>query len=707
MAAGLAYSPVHKRFLPEGVPNEMNASSTGSNDLTPAGDVDGPYETLERPLAAMRTNRDDHPLQQGRRCRDKPVTISLFSLLLIPLFLGILLLMSHTCSWHLSDSLYNVVDEYRSTVQIVVQIISAGLAAIEALALCRLINLATRIRFTRAPVTLDVLGFWSALSTATTPWYLPTWMIVVTILVCNLSAVFSALWTGALTPVSTVGLRGSTIYLPDWSNLSLIKEYPSQIDETGLSVRNAKGYFTYSVGLGLLNSLLASASSASTVDGGTRNHNKLDYTRYSYHGRSYGAGASPGLSDLAVPAISHAPNYTYREDNLEASVSCIHNGSSLFHLGKTDEQNLYAATGYLPDSTVAEYSVYVGWSEHPIVSIGVAHHPSPFTDKLYMAIAAGSDYAALNKAQCTVNFTPASFNISVDIQKRNITVRKEATSASANSIRNIDPDHTVAYVVMRQLELIANDLTSFYRSVLGDAFNASISDFRTAVANQITTSNTLPESQIVMRGLENAVVSLVDDMLVGYASAQMMVGRFTAPVSAEVGVSALQVGSQVYIIASVTLAAVIALLIGIEAVRMRGWGALPAFDYLDQRMLILGVSRGGQGIAKYAQDRECKDYGSVPVMWNAGGSWRAWRGHYPRFRDKGRKVVSFWCFMTRIDVHNNSVTGRSSEWSGWTGACADKAIFDFLSTNANCYGEELQVHWIPCTLCLIIMAGPD
>ncbi|KAJ5833276.1 hypothetical protein N7474_001587 [Penicillium riverlandense] len=505
--------------------------------------------------------------------------------------------MSNNCSWHLSDSLYNLVDQHRSTVQIVVQIISAGLAAIETLALCRLINLATRIRFTRAPVTLDVLGFWSALSTPTTHWYLPTWMIVVTMLVCNLSAVFSALWTGALTPVDSIGFRGSTIYLPDWSNISLIKEYPSQIDETGLSV--------------------LSASSASAGDGGIRNHNKLDYTRYSYHGRSYGAGASPGLFDWPILAISNAANYTYREVGLDASVSCIHNGSSLFHLGKTNEQNFYAAKGYLPDSTAAEYSVYVGWSEHPIVAIGVARDPIPLTDKPYMAIAAGSDYAALNKAQCTVNFTPASFNISVDIQNRNITVRKEATFASANSIRDIDPDNRVAHVVMRQLELISNDLTSFYRSILGDAFNASISDFRTAVANQIATNNTLPESQIVLRGLENAVISLVDDMLVGYASAQMMVGRFTAPVSAEVRVSALQVGSRVYITASTTLAAVIAFLIVIEAVRVRGWGAVPVFDYLDQRMLILSVSRGGQGIAKYAGDRECKDFGTVPVVWNA------------------------------------------------------------------------------------------
>ncbi|QQK42906.1 CoaE-domain-containing protein [Penicillium digitatum] len=72
---------------------------------------------------------------------------------------------------------------------------------------------------------------------------------------------------------------------------------------------------------------------------------------------------------------------------------------------------------------------------------------------------------------------------------------------------------------MRQLELISNDLTSYYRSTLGDAYNASISDYRTSVAG-----GNLSETRIVKKGMENAVTSLVDDMLVAYALAQLMCG---------------------------------------------------------------------------------------------------------------------------------------------------------------------------------------
>jgi hypothetical protein len=39
-----------------------------------------------------------------------------------------------------------------------------------------------------------------------------------------------------------------------------------------------------------------------------------------------------------------------------------------------------------------------------------------------IGIAAGSDYATLNNTQCTIDFQPAQFNVTVDTINRNITV---------------------------------------------------------------------------------------------------------------------------------------------------------------------------------------------------------------------------------------------------------------------------------------------
>lgn len=551
----------------------------------------------------------------------------LFSIHLIPVILSILLVVSDVCNWYMPSYLYTLVDRYRTSIQTVIQVIAAGLAAIEVFAVCRLINLSTRISLTKAPFSLNKLEFRSALSTPTNNWNLPFWMVVSTLLLSNLSAVISALWTGALTPTNTTSVQNSTVLVPDWSNLSLIQEYPSEIDKTGLTIRNTKGYFTYSVGVGMLGSLVSSVNSASPVDGGIRNHGKLDNTGYSYHGRSYGVGASAGLFDDSVLNIFRATNYSYNEVGLDAAVSCIYNDSSLFKIKDLSETALFAAQGLLPDSKPSspEYSVYLGRGDSSIVAIGVAASPVVFSARRYMAIAAGNNYAVLNATQCAVTFTPTLFNVSIDIKGRNITVKKlPIPQSSASTTPSIDPDHIMAHVVMRQLELISNDLTSFYRSALGDALNASISDYRTSIMNTKTpTSQPLLDKQVALEGLENGVVSLIDDILVAYASAQLMVGGDRLSTPAQVQVSVLRVGSRGYIIATAVITGVIAILVIEEAIRMRQWKVLPEFDYLDNRMLVVSASKGGGALANYAEKAVGKDLGGIRAVWREGkGSWR-------------------------------------------------------------------------------------
>ncbi|KAJ5959229.1 uncharacterized protein N7479_006379 [Penicillium vulpinum] len=574
----------------------------------------------------------------------------LFVLLIIPLTLSILLVYSDASSWHLPDNLYVFVNKNRASVQTAVQIFGAILAAIEVFALCRLINLTTRIRFTQSPVSLNVLGFWSALSTPTNNFGLPFWMIAITVLFGNLSAVISALWTGALTPADAVGIQHASLLIPDWSNLSLIKEYPGQIDKTGLTVRETKGYFTYSVGLGLLGSLLSSVNSASPINGEVRDHPKLDNTRYNYHGRSYGVGASVGLSDENLLAIPHANNYTFNEIGLDASVDCIYNTSSLFVIQLLPQTTLHAAEGLLPDSNLSapEYSVYIGRGDDAIVALGVSADPTAYTAKRYMAIAAGNYYKNLNKVQCAVTFNPALFNVSVDIQARNISVsRTNGSELSVEPVHNIDPHNNITHVVMRQLELMANDLTSYYRSTLGDAFNASISDYRTSVAG-----GNLSETQIVMKGMENAVTSLVDDILVAYASAQLVVSEFTKSTPVVVKVSAMRVGSQGYVITSAVITGMIAILVIGEGCRMRWWKDLPSFDYQDNRALIVGASRGGKSVAEYAEKLKCKDLGRVPVIWRKGQE--LW--------NHGEIVFQPMLDVSKDDVEDIGSDGNSVTW---------------------------------------------
>lgn len=535
---------------------------------------------------------------------------SLFGLLIIPVIINILLLVSDQRHWLISGDSYTMIDQNRTSLQIAIHIISTILGAIQAFAICRLINLATRISFTRRPISLNDLGFWTAISTPTVNWNLPFGMIILCLVISNICAVISALWTGAMTPTITTGSRMATVMIPSWENTSLIVEYPSQIDRTGPSVRSPKGYFTYSVGLGLLASLVSSASSATTVDGGVRTHAKLDYTGYSYYGRSYGVGATAGLLDDLVLDVPRATNYSYQEIGYDTSVSCRYNHSAQFSLSEVDSgDNSFPAVGFLPDSVAdaGEYSTYIGYGESAIVAIGVSRTPIKERTR-YLGIAAGSSYDFLNLTQCAVHFTPTLFNVTVTVESRNITVEKADVGGE---VPFIDPSFMTIHVIMRQFELISNDLTSMYRSTLGDAFNSSISDYWTSVSNKST--ETPSQENVTLAGLENAVISLVDDILVGYGSAQLMVGEFKQQTNATVQIPTYRLGSSWYIITITCVNAVIVLSVAVEYIRTGGWKDLPPFDYLDNRSIIISTSNGGSAIGNYVNSTR-KDIGKVPVI---------------------------------------------------------------------------------------------
>ncbi|PWY93419.1 hypothetical protein BO94DRAFT_510914 [Aspergillus sclerotioniger CBS 115572] len=569
----------------------------------------------------------------------------IYLLLIIPTGLSITVLLSDSRRWTLTGDLYTFINTYRTSVQTAIQILATLLGTIQLVTICRLINNATRILFTRPThhTTLNHLALWSSLSTPTTNFSLPLPQILLTLILANLSAVLSALWTGALTPTSATTTTNTTIHIPSYANRSFIKEYPSQIDNTGPSLRTTHGYFTYSVGVGLLTSLVSSASSASPLTGTLRNrtHSKLDSTGYTYTGRSYGVGAPVGLTDSSVSLYPWASNYTYRERGYDAQISCIYNASSLFILQDTYYNALFDARGPLPDSNSSsgEYSVYTGWSTDTIVALGVASDPIAYTKSRYVAAAAGESYLALNASQCVVTFIPTWFQVSVAVKDKEIYVSRINSSSLDPSEKqdeiDIDPTNRTIHVAMRQLELISNDLTSFYRSTLGDAFNTSIADYTTNV-NSSSISNTTA----ALTGIKNAYISLVDDILESYAAAQLVVGNFTAPATATVTIDALRLGSRVYIVAVFVVSLVVVGVVGVEAARTRGWRGLPGFDFLDGRMLVLGAANGGRGIAERAAERGWRSTGGIGVRLVGVGrqGWAlVWGERLDKSRRKGEK----------------------------------------------------------------------
>lgn len=253
-----------------------------------------------------------------------------------------------------------------------------------------------------------------------------------------------------------------------------------------------------------------------------------------------------------------------------------------------------------------EYSNYVGHDGKAIVAMGVAY--SEESPRRYLAIAAGEAYGFLNNTQCEFDFIPMLFNVTVDMGMLNITVRPNSM------MRDFDPQRNITRTVVRQFEIMSNDMTNLYVSLLGEAFNSSIAAYKMSRAS--ASRDPFTDEEATLAGLTNSITAMADDMLVAYASAQLMVGRMFTQQPARVYVYALQFGQPGYIYAIFTLNLLIICAVLVEAVRTYGWASLGRFNYLDPRDLIIAASRGGAEIAQAAdQVMEKRDRKTLKHVW--------------------------------------------------------------------------------------------
>lgn len=505
--------------------------------------------------------------------------------------LSTILLLAQINQWRVTGDCFVLANRFPGSVALVVQLLAAFFGLLHVAVVCKLINYALRLRLMKVSISLDVLRTWVDMTIPRVDWDLPLRFFFPVIFVVFLSLVPAALWAGSMTPSVSTTIGSGMLLIPSYEDVSMIKEYPMMIGNAGPSLRTQKGFFTYSVGQQQSGQLLSSAASASSTGRGPHVHRKLDNTQFSYRGRSYGVGAPIGLMDQGIAANSQVAAYVYQEEGYLTNVTCIYNTSSNFALSGPVNEWIYAASGNLPDSVDgSEYSNYIGHDGKAIVAMGVSW--SERSPRRYLAIAAGEAYSFLNSTQCEFGFTPTLFNVTVDMGNLNITVRPVTT------MQDFNPQRNITRTVVRQFELMSNDMTNLYVSLLGEAFNSSIAAYKMSRAS--ASRDPFSEEEATLAGLTNSITAMADDMLVAYASAQLMVGRQFTQQPAKVYVYALQFGQPAYIYAIFGLNLLIILAVVFEAVRTVGWSSLGRFNYLDPRDLIIAASRGGAETAHAA-----------------------------------------------------------------------------------------------------------
>ncbi|KAH7362274.1 hypothetical protein B0T11DRAFT_280536 [Plectosphaerella cucumerina] len=517
--------------------------------------------------------------------------LSAFSFLAISTTISTLLLVANVRNWAIEGSVYawwlEAIIDNRAAIQSGIQICAAGLGLIHASAVARLIEHATNISIIRgADFTTESLRSRINMSILRWQWSGKIRHFGPVILMCSLGLLSSALWVGAITPVGGTASVIETILVPDYSNTSLIREYPSELSRPTPFAATQKGQFTYAVGIKLLGSLIASGASATTADGSIRKHQKIDNTQYFYEGRSYGVGSAVGLTDGVFADVTSSTSYAYSEVGYSSEVNCIHNRSSLFIIQRFGNR-IFPVRGLLPDSVDSpQDSEYFGHSPDSIVAVGVAH--SIKSPRRYLSIAAGQGYRSLNASQCTVDFTPKRFDVYVNLRDRSIRVHPRET------IDDFDPERNITKTAMRQFELMSNDLTNLYQSVLGGTFLSSASAWN--MSNN--PDDTVTEDEATLRGLENSITAMSDSMLAAYGAAQLMVGNITQTREVRLEMTTFVIGQTSYIVAVAVLNAIILLVVIAEGVRTKCWAGLSVIDIPDPKWLIEAAFHGGKAASR-------------------------------------------------------------------------------------------------------------
>jgi hypothetical protein len=382
----------------------------------------------------------------------------------------------------------------------------------------------------------------------------------------------------------------------------------------------------------LLNSLSEASSSNSSVP----QHKKLDNSGFSFYGRSYGVGSGVGLVDspaLITPQNSNsrpAVNYyEYAEIGYTSRVHCIYNESS--NLSFTDLQwiqgqdknytfkggvTVLQAVGSLPTGEWTGFTTMSYYGNGTAVALAAQANDTQY----FYGFIGGYHYNYLNHAQCGVTFTPALFNIWVDMIAQNITV----TPAASRDINiNLDPSGGLVNGTFYSLGFLSQIMSTMYTGVFGDAFARNIN------ATQARENHVNLTQSDILTGLTEGLELLLDFYLGTIGASQLMLFNESIPVNATMKFDAVQLGEPVYAYLSFVINLGIVILFLFEVIRTGFWKDLPLFNSLDTKSVILG----------FAGSRK------EPLM-----SVRNWTGNAAD-RDTGRLMVKLGSSRTVLDLN--------------------------------------------------------
>lgn len=515
-------------------------------------------------------------------------------------------------------AIVDVVKQERASLQILVQVLSHGLALLQIYALRTLFNFASRLYLQRRTISLESLAFWTALSNAQVDWSLSLGYMASSLMVVGLFIVPGGLWAGALSPILTTSLQlQGTMNVSAFSlrtaNIWDIEFYtvPGQymllwnyITQCPKQIHDQRGFIPACPVPALQGLLLLSVSSATTIDGEPRLHSKLDNSQWTYVGRSYGMGSSIALTEPLFPphsgSASMTSTYEYNETGYLSTVTCIKNSTSAFSFGLEaygvgdDGIAVYHAAGPLPNEPQPDVHEYYPVTSFHNTSENLLAWAARSIDGVNMiAVASGlANYTNLNQTQCEVVFTPATFNVAVNTTDKSISVQHIPFSE-----RDLEPTGRLTANVMDSVNLLARMSNTLYVSVLGNALSLNVLNMQERLNRSVA------DDDIVTSAVADSFAAVIDDLLVAYGASQVVIAQDTTPTPVLGLTEGVRIGEPVYVYAIFVLNVAIIIVMIVEALRNSAWRGLLKFDYTSVKTLIVSSSAGGSEVARAVSEQ--------------------------------------------------------------------------------------------------------
>ncbi|KAK8137948.1 hypothetical protein PG984_001328 [Apiospora sp. TS-2023a] len=329
----------------------------------------------------------------------------------------------------------------RASTQTIVQILAAILGACLLLTVGQVLNFLTRRSLLRHPTSLDLIDFLNGLAISHMNWSLPLPYLCLLCLGTLLALTPSALWAGALTPVSvSVAAEGPFfIKVPAWSNATrdLWQQNWYQYaksDDDGPALQTNLGIFSYAVHTTRFGYFINDGSAASTLDGQPPKFAKADNTNYTYNGRSFSAGASVGLNNSSITMAPHILSYSYNETTYHVEYQCTYNGPVVLLL----EVIQYEQGGIKQWYANASSGRTGGYRTGNFFSTDIVVAAATMSLEKFILNTRG--YPQLENVTCIADIKPSLFNVSVNVGLKQITV----TPLVQDQIDNVEQTNRIA-----------------------------------------------------------------------------------------------------------------------------------------------------------------------------------------------------------------------------------------------------------------------